>query len=334
MPFTKSGSSILEGIERGGSADKLNLGEYKIAGAEITDAVKATSGYLYSGETITPTNYKKSATQIAFQRAGCRPIKGTAIWDSNGGTGTVYIHRYTDGAVFVSSTTARDRSGTALGNRRYLLAEICGGGGAGGGGSSSSEGGAGGGGWAYVMSCIRLPDDGYATLTIGGAGSGNNGTTSSGNAGDGAASKIVCGGYTATAGGGLGGYNGNLNVASGNRGKARGGGSASVSGEGADGKCVYQLGGGNGGDYKQNGTGLSGSVPAYAPENSATAYNQGGGATNTNGGGGGASVLAGGGNGNGGVGNYPGGGGGGGREKVLDAGSGASGAAGCARLYY
>ena len=340
MAITKAGGYILDGVERGGTATKQNLAGYKIAGAAIADAVTTTTGYLYSGETITPTHYKKSAAQIVFQKKGCRPLKGAAVWDSNGSAGTFYIHRYADGEAFVSATTAHDRGGTPLGNRRYLLVELCGGGGAGGGGSSSTEPGAGGGGSGYSWCCIRLPDDGYATLTIGGAGSGNNGSTSSGStssgyAGDGGASSIQCGTFSATAGGGLGGYNGNLNAPSGSRGKARGGGSVSHNdGNGLDGVVIREVAGGNGGDGHNAGASLSGSIPPGAPENAAMAYSTSGGATDTKAGGGGASVLANGGRGNGVAGSYPGGGGGGGREKVLDAGSGSSGAAGCGRLFY
>jgi hypothetical protein len=102
MPFKKANIDILTQIEYGGSyTTQTNLTGYKINGTDFfASAATTTDGFLYSADTYAPTGYKKNGTQIVLQKAGCRPRSATKRWAS-GGAGTAYIHRYSNGAVYV-----------------------------------------------------------------------------------------------------------------------------------------------------------------------------------------------------------------------------------------
>jgi hypothetical protein len=270
MGYFWRGVNLLTLGEWGGTATKQNLGGYKIGGTAV-QFVTTTNGYLYDG-TFTPTGYKKAGAQIVLQTPGCRP-RSTVRWQS-GGAGTAYIHRYGNGAVYVTGTTTHTENtgDTRLSwptdsanfprGLRYMIVQLCGGGGGGGAAgllvTYNNQGGQG----AAGAVCIRLPEDGYATLTVGTAGSAGSGI---GDAGDsGGASRVVCGGFTATAGAGGGGKGGQNSTGS--------GGSWSVTANNADGVTLASSNGSGGTTSAK-----TVSYTDYAPEGG-TVTTRGGGA--------------------------------------------------------
>ncbi|MCL2106489.1 MAG: hypothetical protein FWH26_05440 [Oscillospiraceae bacterium] len=230
--------------------------------------IAPTSGYFYSGETVT-TGFYVGGTQIKLCKPGCRPrtqkINGNYPWKS-GSAGTAYINRFTDGEVWVSGSP-NTRSGSQLSYKlagtalprgiRYLFVQVVGGGGGGSyrglGASTSGCGGSS----AIGVCMIKLPENGYATLTVGGAGAGSSSTMGDGFPGG--DSKITCGSFSFTAGGGKQGTYGTF----GGGGGAAG--TVSTSGDNADGRIIVQS---NGIAGSQGTPGYSASVSYtdWAPE--------------------------------------------------------------------
>jgi hypothetical protein len=252
MAYFWHGTNLLTLGEWGGTSTKQDLSGYKISGADV-QFVTTTNGYIYDG-TFIPTGYKKSGTQLVLQNPGCRPHTGNSIWAS-GGSGTAYIHRYPNGAVYVTGATTHveNTSDTRISwptdsanfprGVRFLIVQLCGGGGGGGARglavTYSNHGGSG----AAVACLIKLPADGYATLTVGNSGSAS-GSGALKDGGSGGASKITCGTFWAQAGGG-GGANGGGN----NSGSA---GTWSCSGDNADGKVLASTNGSAGSTSAKN----------------------------------------------------------------------------------
>ena len=289
MPYLWNGVDLFQQCEWGGNCDKHAIAnsEYRLGGKTLADAGRApvatTAGYLYSGETFTPTGYKLKGTQVVLQRAGCRPrINGAQLYHQYN-IGTYYINRFTDGEVWVS-TTANSRSGSRICNCdasllyphgiRYVMLRLVGGGGRGGNGSLPWNVGGGGGGGATAVCCIRLPVNGYATVVVGGESS---------------ASSITCGAFSCTANGGSNGGSGSTTGGS--------GGSVSGGAQNADGILIASASGGSGGGYYNAGGGSSISFTDYAPEGGAIAWSATGGPSGSGmAGGGGASTCGRGGN--------------------------------------
>ena len=302
----------------------------KLNGKTLTQAGRApvttTSGYIYSGETFTPSGLKLKGTQVVLQKAGCRPHfhgcqKQWSQAASSASSLTRYINRFTDGAVWISSS-ANSRSGTQISwptagttlprSVRYVTVLLVGAGGGGGGaGGSLQHSASGGGGGACIACCIRLPENGYATLTIGGWGAGG---TNYGAGSSGGYTRVSVGNFWAQAGGGAGGETGS------NSSNTAAGGSVSYTGWNADGYMFNYVDGGSAPGKNKAGNGASFDITEYAPEMlSLLYYSDGGGSGGSSGGGGGGASAYygyGGAGGNGAVGGegqgYGGGGGGGG----------------------
>jgi len=310
--------------------------------------IAPTTGQIYSGETVT-TGFYVGGTQIKLCKPGCRPrFHGCQKLWSQAATSTSsltrYINRFTDGAVWISST-ANSRSGTQIswptagtdlprGVRYVTLLLVGGGGGGGGAGGSLQHSGSGGGGGACAVCCIRLPENGYATITIGGwGGAGTN--YSDGTMGR--FSYIDCGSFWCSSGGGYEGRTGNSSSSNAI------GGYVMSSGNNADGVLVASVSGGSGPGKNNTGNDASFSISEYAPasENITLFYYSSGGASggSSGGGGGGASAYYGeggtGGNGAvGGNGQGYGGGGGGGGVGFLTQHAGGRGAPGYVEVRY
>ncbi|MCL2105816.1 MAG: hypothetical protein FWH26_01950 [Oscillospiraceae bacterium] len=231
--------------------------------------IAPTSGYFYSGETVT-TGFYVGGTQIKLCKPGCRPrtqkVNGNYPWKS-GAAGTAYINRFTDGEVWISGTP-NSRSGSQLSYKlnqavslprgiRYLIVQVVGGGGGGSyrglGASTSGCGGSS----AIGVCMIKLPENGYATITVGGAGAGSDAMMGDGYPGG--DSKITCGSFYFTAGGGKPGTYGTFGGGGG------AGGTVSTSGDNADGRIIVQ-GNGNAGSQGSPGIGVSRSYTDWAPE--------------------------------------------------------------------
>jgi hypothetical protein len=237
--------------------------------------IAPTTGYFYSGETVT-TGFYVGGTQIKLCKPGCRPrtqkVNGSYIWHS-GSAGTAYINRFSDGEVWVAGSP-NVRSGAQISYKlaqaanlprgiRYLIVQVVGGGG---GGSYRGLGATtrGTGGSSAIGVCmIKLPESGYATLVVGGAGAGSNATMGDGFAGG--DSKITCGSFYFTAGGGKGGVYGVLG------GTGGAGGTASTSGDNADGRVIVS-GSGNAGSRDNPGFSTSVSYTDWAPEGGTGAF--------------------------------------------------------------
>ena len=231
--------------------------------------IAPTTGYFYSGETVT-TGFYVGGTQIKLCKPGCRPrtqkVNGSYRWHS-GSAGTAYINRFTDGEVWIASSP-NVRSGAQISYKlnqsanlprgiRYLIVEVVGGGG---GGSYRGLGATtrGAGGSSAIGVCmIKLPENGYATLTVGGAGAGSSATMGDGFPGG--DSKITCGSFSFTAGGGKAGTYG----AFGGTGGAAG--TVSTSGDNADGRVIIS-GNGSAGSRDAPGYSTSVSYTDWAPE--------------------------------------------------------------------
>ena len=230
--------------------------------------IAPTTGYFYSGETVT-TGFYVGGTQIKLCKPGCRPrtqkVNGSYIWQS-GAAGTAYINRFSDGEVWVAGSP-NSRSGAQISYKtagtalprgiKYLFVQVVGGGGGGSyrglGASTSGCGGSS----AIGVCMIKLPENGYATLTVGGAGAGSNATMGDGFPGG--DSKIICGSFYFTAGGGKPGTYGAF---------GGGGGAActvSTSGDNADGRVIVSSNG-NAGSQSTPGYSASVSYTDWAPE--------------------------------------------------------------------
>ena len=353
MPYLWNGVDLFQQCEWGGDCNKHAIAnsEYRLGGKTFADAGRApvamTSGYLYSGETFTPTGYKLKGAQVVLQKAGCRPRfysqqKNCVLEGSSSGILTRYINRFSNGEVWVSNA-ANTRSGTQISwptasttlprGVRYVTVLLIGGGGGGGGaGGSLQHSASGGGGGACAACCVRLPDNGNAIILIGSVGVGgqNYGSGSSGGT-----TRITCGSFWCYAGGGSGGQTGSnsTNTAT--------GGTVTSSGDNADGFVFASVSGGSAPGKNKAGDDASFAIYDYAPESSALVYSSNGGASggSTGGGGGGASAYYGnggaGGNGNpGGNGSGYGGGGGGGGVGFLTQHNGGFGAPGHVIIRY
>ena len=237
--------------------------------------IAPTTGYFYSGETVT-TGFYVNGTQIKLCKPGCRPrtqkVGGNYLWHS-GAAGTAYINRFTDGEVWISGTP-NSRSGSQVSYKlnqaanlprgiRYLIVQVVGGGG---GGSYRGLGATtrGAGGSSAIGVCmIKLPENGYATLVVGGAGAGSNATMGDGFAGG--DSKITCGSFSFTAGGGKPGTYGVLG------GSGGAGGTISTSGDNGDGRIIISSNG-NGGSRDDPGASARVSYTDWAPEGGLCAF--------------------------------------------------------------
>ena len=150
----------------------------------------------YADEKFTVPGFLYGGVPVVFPRVGCRPRsltqRGATLWGTLDAQVTRYINRFTDGEVWIS-TAANSRTGTKIAGAltgtdwprgiRYLFVQMCGGGGAGGtGGLLATYNNQGGQGAAAVV-CVRLPDEGYATIRAGGGGSGVGGIAADGNPG-------------------------------------------------------------------------------------------------------------------------------------------------------
>jgi hypothetical protein len=325
-------ADLFHQCEWGGNCDKHAIASsgYTLNGQALQAAgrapVTATGGYIYSGETFTPMGLKRGTAQMVLQKPGCRPRFYSQqiscdIAGSSSGVLTRYINRFTDGEVWVSNA-ANSRTGTQVSwptagaalprGVRYVMVLLIGGGGGGGGaGGSLQHSASGGGGGACAACCVRLPENGYATITVGAGGVGG---SDYGSGSSGGTTRIACGGFWCNAYGGDGGQTG-ANSAN----TAYGGGVA-FSGNNADGNMFMSVAGGNGPGKNKAGDGIGQPITDYAPEGGTLYYSSEGGAGggSSGGGGGGASAYYGnggtggngaaGGNGQG----YGGGGGGGG----------------------
>lgn len=231
--------------------------------------IAPTTGYFYSAETVT-TGFYVGGTQIKLCKPGCRPRTqkdlGSYLWQS-GSAGTAYINRFTDGEVWVSGSP-NTRSGSQVSYRldqvtnlprgiRYMIVQVVGGGGGGSyRGIAASTRGAGGSS-AIGVCMIKLPENGYATLVVGGAGAGSSSTMGNGNPGG--DSKITCGSFSFTAGGGKAGI---YEVLGGSGGA---GGTVSTSGDNGDGRVIVSLNG-NAGTRDDPGAYVTASYTDWAPE--------------------------------------------------------------------
>jgi len=324
-----NGTDLFQQCEWGGDRAKHTIADsgLKLNGQTLTQADRApvdtTSGFLYSGETFTPTGLKLKGTQVVLQKPGCWPsVHGAQLYHQTS-VGTYYINRFTDGEVWVS-TAANSRSGTIICNSlagtasprgiRYLMLRIVGGGGKGANGALIPvQVGGGGGGGATAYCCVKLPVNGYATVVVGG---------------ENAFSKITCGTFSCTAGAGQ-----TLDDRGGAGGSVYGGDST------ADGILFASASGGAGGDKYKGGGSSFVSVVDHGPAGAAFAYGQPGGDSGSGtGGGGGASALGQGGktangslNTNGSMGNGPGAGGSGGNYS---SGKGGGGQPGTLTIWY
>ena len=278
MPIMHGTESLLTLCEHGANNDPRNKhvisggGILNSAGSTLTAAGFAiptvTSGYFYSGETIS-TNYFANGVRVVVPKAGCRPrtqkINGSYAWHS-GAAGTAYINRFTDGEVWVSSAP-NSRSGSQISHKtagtvrprgiRYLFVEVVGGGGGGSyRGLGASTRGAGGSS-AIGVCMIKLPENGYAMITIGGAGAGSNATMGDGFSGG--TSSVTCGSFYFYAGGGTGGVYGVFGGTGGS------GGIVFTSGDNADGRVIVSHDG-NAGSRDAPGASYSVSYTDWAPE--------------------------------------------------------------------
>ena len=204
--------------------------------------IAPTTGYFYSGETVT-TGFYVNGSQVKLCKPGCRPrtqkYGAGYLWQS-GSAGTAYINRFSDGEVWVASSP-NTRSGAQISYRlnqaanlprgiRYLIVQVVGGGGGGSyRGLAATTRGAGGSS-AIGVCMIKLPENGYATIVVGGAGAGSNASMGDGFAGG--DSKITCGNFYFTAGGGKPGTYGVLGGTGGT------GGTVTTSGDNADGRVI------------------------------------------------------------------------------------------------
>lgn len=278
MSIYHGADNLLALCEHGASDDPRNKhvissgGILTTTGLTLTQAGYAiptvTSGYFYSNETIS-TNYYANGARVVVPKAGCRPrtqkINGNYIWHS-GTAGTAYINRFSDGEVWVAGSP-NSRSGTQISFKtsgiirprgiRYLIVEVVGGGG-GGSYRGASAGSRGAGGSSAIGVCmIKLPESGYATLVVGGAGAGSGGAMSDGYPGG--DSKITCGSFYLTAGGGKPG----TYSAFGGTGGA--GGTISTSGDNVNGRVIVHHAG-NSGSKDAPGAYYTVSYTDWAPE--------------------------------------------------------------------
>jgi hypothetical protein len=237
--------------------------------------IAPTTGYFYSAETVT-TGFYVGGTQVKLCKPGCRPrtqkVNGSYIWHS-GSAGTAYINRFTDGEVWVAGSP-NVRSGAQLSYKlnqtaslprgiRYLIVQVVGGGG-GGSYRGLGAGTRGAGGSSAIGVCmIKLPENSYATLVVGGAGAGSNATMGDGFAGG--DSKITCESFSFTAGGGKPGTYGVFG------GSGGAGGTVSTSGDNADGRVIVSHAG-NGGSVDTPGASYSVSYTDWAPEGGTGAF--------------------------------------------------------------
>ena len=353
MSYLWRGVDLFQQCEWGGSSNKHAIANsgYRLGERILTAANRApvttTSGFIYSSETFTPTGLLLSGQQVVLQRPGCRPRFHGAqrTWSlaaSSNASLTRFINRFSDGSVWIS-TAANVRSGTQISwptagttlprGVRYVTVLLIGAGGGGGGaGGSLQQSGSGGGGGAVAACCVRLPENGHATLTIGGWGNGGVNY----NAGqDGHASSILCGDYLCMA---LGGARGQT---AGNSNNTAWGGQIVASQNNADGVLFASANGGDGPGRNNTGRGASMTINEYAPESASLFFSSNGGASggNSGGGGGGASAYWGqGGNGGNGArgsdGQGFGGGGGGGGIAFLQQHPGGRGAPGYVEVRY
>jgi len=310
--------------------------------------IAPTSGQIYSAETVT-SGFYVGGTQIKLCKPGCRPrYHGCQkLWSSAAITSysdTRYINRFSDGTVWISAT-ANSRSGTQISwpttgttlprGVRYVTVLLVGAGGGGGGaGGSLQHSASGGGGGACIVCCIRLPENGYATLTIGGWG---NGGTNYGAGSGGGYSRVSVGSFWAQAGGGAGGQTGTSST------NTAAGGSVTYTGWNADGYMFNYVDGSSAPGKNNAGNEAYFTISEYAPASESVSlfYYSSGGASggNSGGGGGGASAYygEGGAGGNGAVGGNGkgyGGGGGGGGVALLQQHAGGRGAPGYVEVRY
>ena len=281
--------SLYEAVEFGLYADPRNMSPLATTYSVLLDnggyfgnmrgynraLIAPTTGYFYSGETVT-TGFYVNGAQIKLCKPGCRPrtqkVNGNYAWHS-GSAGTAYINRFSDGEVWISGSP-NSRSGSQVSYKlnqtanlprgiKYLIVEVVGGGG---GGSYRGLGATtrGAGGSSAIGVCmIKLPDNGYATLVVGGAGAGSGSTMGDGFPGG--DSKITCGNFHFTAGGGKPGTYGVFG------GSGGAGGTVSTSGDNGDGRIITSLNG-NAGTRDDPGASARVSYTDWAPEGGLFAF--------------------------------------------------------------
>ncbi len=192
------------------------MGEYKINGQEISavvQTVKSTDrrfksgfndlNFLYNGDTRTGAfsdsqfttsaegyhyastiqpNYTRQGTKYTLAKKGYRPSSYYKY--STKTPGGMYINKFDDGEVWVSSTKdsrTGTRIGTAEENINAMFACYCGGGGGGGGGSgSAAAGGGGGGAYRYISFKFVSVYDYYLYVGAGGTAGASNATGGNG----------------------------------------------------------------------------------------------------------------------------------------------------------
>jgi hypothetical protein len=196
-------------------AASVKLGGQTLYNRSTPLATPSTVGR-YASEKFTVPGFMYGGAVVVFPRVGCRPRsltqRGPTLWGTTDAQVTRYINRFTDGEVWVSTTT-NSRTGTQISwpltgttwprGIRYLFVQLCGGGGAGGTGGLLATYSNQGGQAAAGSVCIQLPENGYATIMAGGGGSGVGGFAADGNPGK--ASYVQSGSYYAQANGGSGG---------------------------------------------------------------------------------------------------------------------------------
>jgi hypothetical protein len=330
MPFLQNGVNIstrTAGTEppHDGRAEQVYTG-LKINGQPWATGVSTPLLVTIDGTFITLGNYFVSGKSIQFPLLNCRPHAKYINWVTEL-AGTYYIHRYSaDNSIRVTSATTHDGSGTVVTTGRVIILDFCGGG-AGGGGSTTSYGAGGGGGGGSAVCCVKLPENGYATLIVGAGGAGGAKSAAGSN---GALSRLTCGNFTCTANGGTKGVVGALITST-----AAGG---SVTKSGSDGVAVTATGGSG---ATKNSVGGSVSLSfQFTPEDGTKTLSQSGGGAGAiagRGGGGGSSAFGQGGynnyQDNGGSGQGSGAGGAGGGIVSGTAFTGGNGIAGCARIW-
>jgi hypothetical protein len=196
-------------------AASVKLGGLSLYGRGTPLATVPTAGR-YASAKFTVPGFLYGGSPVVFPNVGCRPRsliqRGPTLWGTLDAQVTRYVNRFTDGEVWISTTT-NSRTGTQISwpltgttwprGIRYLFVQLCGGGGAGGtGGLLATYNNQGGQGGACVV-CVQLPVDGYVTIMAGGGGSGVGGFAANGNGGK--ASYVQSSPYYAQANGGGGG---------------------------------------------------------------------------------------------------------------------------------
>jgi hypothetical protein len=301
MAFLKGGKDITALCDLSYSGDTRNKASLNTAAYWFNGGTRATkypdaqfltytSGYKYSAEGLGGA-YNKGGTALQVAAKGCRP--GTKNRWSSSASGTYYLNRFSDGEVWIS-TTSNSRSGTRISttsdNLQYVFVVLGAAGGGGGGATlTASAGGGGGGGYSYC--CVKLTDGSPATIKIG-VGGGRGESKENGGSGQETRITMADGFFDGAFGGGGGKGGGNDSGAGGS------GGSLLACTTTVHHSVGYKTGGA-GGDKNNAGTAAFANFTNYSPEAQQVTYLTGSGGASggsSGGGGGGGSPLGNGGN--------------------------------------